>query len=76
MPEIERPDWQERAACRGMGPAFFFPTTGTNNKAPEICDTCPVRWECFDYAVKHNMVYGIWGGVTEKRRLEMTRYSA
>jgi len=38
--------------------------------AKEVCNDCPVRLRCFDYALSAHMV-GIWGGTTtdERQRL-------
>jgi hypothetical protein len=38
--------------------------------AKEVCNDCPVRLRCFDYALSAQMV-GIWGGTTtdERQRL-------
>lgn len=33
----------------------------------EICDSCPVKQECSNYAVVHEE-YGIWGGETASER--------
>ena len=32
-----------------------------------MCNTCPVRVECFDYAVE-NLVHGIWAGTNKEER--------
>jgi len=44
-------------------------------KAKAICALCPLRAECLEYAVRHPVRYGIWGGrnteelAAERRRL-------
>ena len=32
-----------------------------------MCNTCPVRVECFDYAIEH-LVHGLWAGTTKDER--------
>lgn len=62
-----RPEWQRRAACRGIGadpgtPNPFFPLDRrSTQQAREICARCPVRTDCLAYAETHG-VEGIWGG--------------
>ncbi len=47
-----RPAWQARAACRGAGPAAFFPYGGEpTDEARELCGQCPVREPCLAYAM-------------------------
>lgn len=37
-----------------------------------ICNACPLREPCLDYAV-HHMVQGIWGGTVESVRKRIRR---
>lgn len=66
--------WREARACKEVSLSFFFPTTkGVSKKTIEICDKCPVEWECLNYAVTNGIEYGIWGGKTEAQRLPLIR---
>jgi hypothetical protein len=38
--------------------------------AKEVCNDCPVRLRCFDYALSAGMV-GIWGGTTAEERAKL-----
>jgi hypothetical protein len=38
--------------------------------AKEVCNDCPVRLRCFDYALSAHMV-GIWGGTTAEERQKL-----
>lgn len=70
--ELEPTPWSARAACTGSNPDLWFPERGVNpDDARAICATCPVRRECVDYAVRWDIQFGIWGGlsVRERRRL-------
>lgn len=70
-------EWQERAACKGMDQNIFYgpdapestqERVAREEKAKAVCYSCPVRRQCLDYALRHNEVYGIWGGMTERER--------
>ena len=65
---------REGAACRGMDTSLFFDLGGTHSARParRVCQGCPVRVECFIYALEtaeHRMDYGVWGGTTCKDRI-------
>ena len=59
-------------------PAVFFPEdepdTYLRKKmikvAKDVCNDCPVRLRCFDYALSAHMV-GIWGGTTTEERTRL-----
>lgn len=40
-------------------------------EALEVCKHCPVRKECFKYAMDNQEGYGVWGGTSQidRRRL-------
>jgi hypothetical protein len=69
-----RPDWAERAACRGMT-ALFFPERGESGHtvtwARQVCAGCPVRTECAEYGLHER--FGIWGGMTDVERRALRR---
>ena len=61
-----------RAACRDAGAMMlFFGPDGERpaereireRKAKVICAVCSVRAECLEYALRHPVRYGIWGGL-------------
>jgi hypothetical protein len=73
-----RPAVEERPApaCRGADMTTFFPAPGdlaTVRRALMICDRCPVRIPCRQYALDNRERYGIWGGLTEETRATLTR---
>lgn len=37
-------------------------------RAKSICQVCPVKSPCHDYAMAIREPYGIWGGLTEVER--------
>jgi WhiB family redox-sensing transcriptional regulator len=66
----QRPDWHSSAACRGIDPALFFPTRGSNVTAgiKVLCSTCPVRNACRTYATDRPERHGWWGSSERERR--------
>jgi WhiB family redox-sensing transcriptional regulator len=69
-------DWRDRAACRDTVTSphddpFFepderheTPLTAAQREAAalELCEDCPVRAECLEYAVATRQRFGVWGG--------------
>jgi WhiB family redox-sensing transcriptional regulator len=72
-PSGPRPEWMERAACRGHTEADFFPDGAVEAaKQPHLiaqglCYDCPVKLLCREYAVVH-WLPGYWGGSTDRQR--------
>ena len=72
--------WQVRASCRGPQAAIFFPPSHFERKeekearerrAKTICQTCPVRKPCLEYALGIREPHGIWGGLNEAERKQI-----
>ena len=70
-----RPHWQRQASCRGADTDPWFPMAGgPNNTAKAVCEACPVRCACLEYAIASSRVLqGIWAGTTEEERAPMRR---
>lgn len=67
-------DWMAKARCRGRDPEVFFVRgAAQSRRAVRICDRCPVRSECLDYALELRIDFGIWGGMTERQRRRLLR---
>jgi len=69
-------DWRDVAACRHRDPELFFPEGRPArpclqaDQAKRVCQSCPVQTPCLDFALRHGLGFGIWGGVTgEERRV-------
>lgn len=61
--------WMRFGLCRGVDPDVFFPTDIHGViEARRICDQCPARAACLDYAVENRLEHGIWGGTSERER--------
>ena len=69
--------WRDDAACRDTDPNLFFPAGTTGIAVEEIeaakalCQSCPVRAQCLEFAMIANQEAGIWGGTTEEERRKM-----
>ena len=58
--------------CRGYPTEWWFPENDGDSKrnakqAIEICQRCPSRIACLQYALR-NETHGIWGGMRETER--------
>ena len=72
----ERP-WMVFAACRDEDPDLFFAATkDLTRQALAICDICPVKEDCLQYALEARERFGVWGGTTEKQRRKIVRRGA
>lgn len=63
--------WVKRAECRTLDVEIFFPMDSDlagQVDAKRICLRCPVQRECLDDAMRDNLKFGIWGGLTPKER--------
>lgn len=40
-----------------------------------ICEDCPVRQECLDYAMEYGENDGIWGGLTQQERADLQPFN-
>jgi len=36
--------------------------------AKDFCNVCPIKQQCFEYALESNQMYGIWGGTSPDER--------
>jgi hypothetical protein len=67
----------DRAACRGAAdgahdPLFFSDFPDDILRALAICDGCPVRAACREYAVTTGQEFGVWGGLEEASLRRLT----
>ena len=72
-------NWRAASACLNTDPDVFFPVAvGTADSSWShgrcvICDGCPVRQQCLDYAMRSGEKDGIWGGTTPEERIRARR---
>ena len=63
-------DWAKFARCRGTDPDMFFPVKGSNHKIAKLkayCEPCPVREQCAEWGIHHEIL-GVWGGLSGRDR--------
>ena len=62
--------WMQLGNCANKKEtATFFPSDGAGVKvAQELCEGCPVKAECLNYAIEHHINHGVWGGASERQR--------
>ena len=63
--------FSDTPACVGIDTELFFTEERGNyphfDYIKKVCNTCPVRVECFDYAIE-NLVHGLWAGTSKEER--------
>ncbi|OZC81284.1 hypothetical protein CH274_10630 [Rhodococcus sp. 06-418-5] len=68
--------WRKDGLCRFYGPELFFPhdqeTRGDRlrreSTAKAICRDCPVKFDCYEHALRRSEEWGVWGGTSEADR--------
>jgi len=75
-----KPSWQNTASCGPELHHIFFPP-GTferkdeklarEQRAKEVCRSCPIQAACLEDAVSRREPYGIWGGTNEAERKQL-----
>ena len=81
MPLIEVYEWQYEGACMGTDPDVFFSPeaerglkrTRREDAAKALCRTCVVIDECLRHALAAKEPFGVWGGLNEAERAELSR---
>ena len=67
-------DWMARGNCRDESPSLFFPSDGVGvDVARRVCEDCPVKTECLEYALANGIDHGVWGGASERERRRIAR---
>ncbi|WP_204870035.1 MULTISPECIES: WhiB family transcriptional regulator [Nocardiaceae] len=72
---VDRWSWQEHARCRDHDLQTFFDggeadevSADSASQAKLICEDCPVRTECLNYALNAGERFGVWGGLSARER--------
>lgn len=62
----------DHGACRTLPPDLFLPEKAeavwSYRRARKICNACPVRTACLEFAVAVGETHGMWGGLTPDER--------
>lgn len=63
-------------ACSQSDPDEWFPDQGgSSSHAKKVCNECPLKDPCLQFALLNNEIHGIWGGVSAKNRQKMANRS-
>ena len=71
--------WREQASCRLIDQDLFFPVGSSGDAieqieaAKKVCESCPVRSPCLQFALETNQEAGIWGATSEEERRRLRR---
>jgi len=74
-------EWRDDARCRieGTDPELFFPVSEIGPGARQVaaakavCHRCGVRAECLTDAIDSGLHAGVFGGMSESERRNLTR---
>ncbi len=65
------PKFKNKPACEGTDTDMWFPYKQGEYKEQQllfrICNGCPAKAECLEYALEYN-VDGYWAGTTDRHR--------
>lgn len=66
-------DWVTKARCPETDPEVFFPDErgGSTKDAKKVCQGCPVKDPCLQWALDNKQRFGVWGGLSERERLRL-----
>jgi WhiB family redox-sensing transcriptional regulator len=71
-----KPTWRSKAACAGLAPEIFYPSSEEEvdaEPAKVVCAGCSVREACLEFALAVREKDGVWGGATERERRRIIR---
>ena len=72
--EVNESEWMAEGNCRHEPASTFFPSDGVGVElARRICQTCPVKEPCLEYALRNRIAHGVWGGASERERRRIAR---
>ena len=82
MTQLIREPWLLEALCvaADIDPDWFHPGKRTRPRdvlaALALCEHCPVRGACLQYALEYDDLWGIWGGTSPEQRAVILRAAA
>lgn len=73
-------DWRDEAVCASVDPELFHPIgykSGSDllqiEQARAVCNSCPVKAKCLEFAIEKRIPDGIMGGLTPAERSIYTK---
>jgi hypothetical protein len=75
--ETRDADGNELAKCTDewVDPEWWWDPR-TVDLAKDICDSCPIRLKCLEFAIKENQIDGVWGGLSDLERRNLVKKTA
>lgn len=75
---IDNQEWMSDPArpCAKRNPDDWFPHDKYLNKAKSLCDGCPQKVRCLQYALEERLEDGIFGGLTPAERQRIAKGDA
>lgn len=67
-------DWMQNGLCRQTDFTIFFPEGRgaavhiQTQQAKRVCNRCPVKRQCLDWALETGQHSGVWGGTSPDER--------
>lgn len=63
-------NWAKDAACQDpeIGVDFYSNKPAEQKKARALCNECPIRFACLQFAMDTEERWGVWGGTTDIER--------
>lgn len=68
--------WTRYGLCHGKTLEFFPEKGDSIAGAKGLCQRCPVRLKCLEYALRTNQRHGVWGGLSVQERRKIRREAA
>jgi WhiB family transcriptional regulator, redox-sensing transcriptional regulator len=65
--------WMTQAGCLGRTDLDWFDLDCGLDAAIAVCHTCPVITDCLNYAIKHDLTDGVWGGLWGQQLTKLVR---
>lgn len=76
-PVTDTTDWMATGNCADKPPSLFFPSDGVGVEvARRVCEDCPVKAQCLEYALTNRIDHGVWGGTSERERRRLLKARA
>lgn len=66
--DLRHQTWRNDARCKDIEDPDIFWSDGAR-AAINICASCPVKQQCYDYGMDTKQPYGVFGGVGARKRL-------
>lgn len=61
--------WTDQALCAQVGGDAWYPEHDSSPDASKrVCQRCPVKVECLEWAIATGEEHGVWGGLTPQER--------